>query len=130
MALHWGTTYVPLQVTVESSMAITLPEEDAQPYLGSYTFTWASNGNEASFDVTYEEGKLWAYLNPAPFPAIEHMILIEIADTWFTAGQTVDGELYDVTVDLVFEFNLEAGTATGFELRGPGDVLMATGTRD
>jgi hypothetical protein len=130
MALHWGTTTVPLAVTVESSLAITLPEEDAQPYLGSYTFTWSSNGNESSFDVTYEEGKLWAHLDPAPFPSIEHMILIEIADDWFTAGQTVDGKLYDVTVDLVFEFNLEEGAVTGFGLRGPGDVLMATGTRN
>jgi len=129
MALHWGDVYVPLEVGVEPSQPITLGEDKAQAYLGSYTLTWSSN-SEASLDVTFENDMLWGHLNPAPFPSIEHIILIEIADDWFNGGQTVDGKLFDVTVDLVFEFAVEDGVATGFELRGPGDVLMATAVRN
>lgn len=129
MALRWGNVYVPLQVGVEPSKDITLAEEKAQAYLGSYTLTWTSNA-EASLDVTFENDMLWGHLDPAPFPAIEHIILIEIAEDWFNGGQTVDGKLFDVTVDLVFEFAVEDGTATGFELRGPGDVLMGTAVKN
>jgi len=134
MAMHWATTYVPLAFTVESSREITFASEQAPRYVGSYSWVWASPDPDAeprtsAFDVFYEDGHLMAHLNPAPFEALERMILIEIADDWFILGSTLEGKLFDMITDVTLEFTVESGQAKSLELRGPTDGVMATGER-
>jgi hypothetical protein len=47
----------------------------------------------------------------------------------FAIAELHDGELFDVVVDLVLEFPLDEGKATGFEMRALGDELWATAER-
>ena len=131
MAMHWATTYVPLSFAVESSREITFAADKAPRYLGAYAWTWGSPDPDAeprvaAFDVFYEDGHLMATLDPAPFEALERIILIEVADDWFILGSTVDGKLFDMITDVTLEFAVESGT---LELRGPTDNVMATGVR-
>ena len=70
-----------------------------------------------------------ATLDPAPFEALERMILIDVADDWFIIGSTKDGKLFDMITDVTLEFAVESGAAGSLELRGPTDNVMATAIR-
>lgn len=134
IAMSWETTYVPLSFAVQSSREITFAEDKASRYLGSYSWKWASPDPDAepsmaAFDVFYENGHLMANLDPAPFEALERIILIDVADDWFILGSTKDGKLFDMITDVTLEFSVEDGQAGSLELRGPTDNVMATGQR-
>lgn len=131
LVTQWGDTYVPLTIAVEPSRPITLAQEVAQRYVGSYAITWDFPGeppSEAAYEVYYEDGMLQGRQQPAP-AWFRHMILIEIADDWFWPGLMEDGELFDVMSGLTLEFELEDGMANGFEVRWQDDELMATAVR-
>ncbi len=141
LATQWGTTYVPIEVTVESSRPITFAAEAAKAYLGTYRFAWATDQDEgesegeadgpreAEFEVYYENGSLKAKMNPAP-PWFRQMVLIEIADDWFNPGiMDEDGQLFDVMAGLTLEFNVESGHAKGLDLRWITDEVIGTAER-
>ena len=134
LATQWGTTYVPMEITVEPSRPITLAAETAEAYLGNYRFTWTPDPNdeesdipgpsEAEFEVYYENGSLMAKMNPGP-PWFRQLVLIEIADDWFNPGiLDEDGQLYDVMAGLTLEFNVDSGHAKGFDLRWITDDVI------
>jgi hypothetical protein len=139
LATQWGTTYVPIEVTVESSRPITFAEDAAKAYLGTYRFAWATDPDEeegeadgpreADFEVYYENGSLKAKMNPAP-PWFRQLVLIEIADDWFNPGiLDEDGQLFDLMVGLTLEFNVESGHAKGLDLRWITDEVIGTAER-
>ncbi len=127
LASQWGTTYVPMEVTVQPSRPITIAAETAEAYLGSYWLTWTQGGRrEAKFEVYYQDGSLMARMDPAP-PWLRQLVLIEIADDWFNPGiLDDDGQLYDVMAGLTLEFNGASGHGKGFDLRGVTDEVIAT----
>ena len=138
LATQWGTTYVPMKVTVQASRPTTLAAETAEAYLGSYWLTWMPNPDEgegegeadgreeAVFEVYYENGSLMARMDPGP-SWFRQMVLIQIADDWFNPGILGDdGQLYDVMAGLTLEFNVASGHTKGFDLRGVTDEVIAT----
>jgi hypothetical protein len=136
IATQWGTTYVSMDISVEPSRSMTLADDKAVRYVGSYAFTWApepgeedGDPSEAQFTVTYEDGFLMARLEPGP-PWFSEMVLIEIADDWFQPGVFEDGELYDVMTGLTFEFDPESDSASRFDLRWITDDVIATAERE
>ena len=155
IAMQWDTVYVPLRVAVTPSHPITLAANLAPRYLGRYEMRWiepegstASDGTDTThhadsaesegpggddgpvrLDVSYEKGSLWAKVDPAPFPGYDFMVLIPIKEDWFIAGWWKNGELYDVSDEMVMEFKLERGRATGFDMRMENDELVATAER-
>ena len=151
LAMQWDTVYVALRVQVTPSHPITIEANLAPRYLGRYEMRWVQPESEAPseadtsqhaetaesagpgsddgpirLDVSYEKGSLWARVDPAPFPGYDFMVLIPIKEDWFIAGWWKDGELYDVSDEMVMEFKLERGRATGFDMRMQNDELMAT----
>jgi hypothetical protein len=82
-----------------------------------------------TFEVFYDKGSLWARWDPAPFPGMDTLLLIKMADDWFFPAMMKDGQIYDAMDDFVFEFKRENGRATGFEVRIESDELVATATR-
>ncbi len=131
LQLNWGDTEVALDIGVPPSHDMTFSADSAAAYLGSYSLPWGPEDNRQETEITiyHEDGRLWARWDPSPLPNFDLMLFVWINDGWFNPGQWVDGSLQDVVVDVVFEFVVEDGKATGFELRGPGDRLLATGTR-
>lgn len=139
LATQWGTTYVPMEITVEPSRPITLAAETAEAFLGSYKFSWSPDPNEeetetdgpreAEFEVYYESGSLMAKMAPAP-PWFRQLVLIQIADDWFNPGiLDEDGQLYDVMTGLTLEFNVASGKAKGFDLRWITDEVIGAAER-
>ncbi len=140
LATQWGTTYVPMEITVEPSRPITLAAEAAEAYMGAYRLAWAIDPDEgegdgdgpreAKFEVYYEDGSLMARVDPGP-PWFRQLVLIEIADDWFNPGiLDEDGQLYDVMAGLTLEFNVESGHAKGFDLRWITDEVIASAERE
>jgi hypothetical protein len=140
LAMQWGTVYVPLQVSVDPSYAMGFPESKAGPFLGRYDYRWGmpgdSGGKPIAFIVTYEAGNLMGRWDPSPFgeeyPEWSRFALIPIkgGDNWFIpVFFDAKGQILEVTREMVLEFAVAGGRASGFEVRGEDDKVMGTGKR-
>ena len=132
LAMQWGTTAVPLDITVEPSYDLLMSPERAAPFLGDYTFGWNAGPDAKkpiSLYVTHENGSLMGRWVPSPFPEWDRFILIPIAPEWFVPGFLEKGKLYDVEKGMVFEFKTVGGKAGEFRVRSEDDQVMATGKR-
>jgi hypothetical protein len=151
LAMQWDTVYVPLRIKVESSYSLSVSPDVGRRIVGSYEMKWVSGppdgsaspadsapqvdstGGDASgsmkIDITYDKGTLWAHVDPPPFPGYNLMALLQVKDDWFIGGWWMNGELYDVSDEMVMEFKVEGGRASGFDLRMKNDKLAATAKR-
>jgi len=139
LQMAWADRAVTLDIGVQPSTPITLAADLAPRYVGEYSFQWASAGPDAPpgagppppsvWKATYTQNKLLVDWGPAPFPEWSHLVLIKIGDDWFYPGAMIDGELFDVASDLVIEFTIAGGKATGFEIRGENDDVIGRGVR-
>jgi DUF2911 family protein len=133
VAMQWGTIYVPLNVEVEPSYRLGFPAAEADRYVGSYAYRWKTPGDSGKVDgfiVTYENGMLMGRWDPVPYPEWARFALIRIKDDWFIPGFLDEkGVLFEVAKELIFEFNVTSGRASGLDVRGEDDNVMATATR-
>lgn len=150
LQMAWAGRSVPLAIVVPPSHPITLAAALAPRYTGAYEFRFApppapSPGDSApppgapddgpsmaeasAWTVMYRDGMLLSDWDPPIFPEWAHMVLIRIGDDWFNPGAMVDNEVFDVANDLVVEFEVKNGQATGFVVRGEDDQVMGSGTR-
>jgi len=139
LRMAWADREVSLAIGVQPSTPITLAADLASRYTGEYAFQWTSAGPDAPagapapppsvWKATYASNMLLVDWGPPPFPEWAHLVLIKIGDDWFYPGAMVDGELFDVANELVIEFAVKDGKATGFEVRGENDEIIGRGTR-
>ena len=149
LAMQWDKYYVPLTIKVESSFPMTVASEVASPIVGSYEMRWVPQPPDSSapadtaqhdesdgppdapmkLEITYDKGSLWGHVDPAPFPGFDTMVLLRLKDDWYIAGWWMHGELYDVSDDMIMEFRIENGRATGFDMRLKDDEVIATASR-
>ena len=131
LVMQWGTVAVPLRIKVQPSHAITLDADLARRYVGAYRLSMKTDSTEhvSDFTIYYEKGSLWAKWDPPLFPEWATLMLIRIADDWFINASLENGEIYDVSSDVVFEFKMDGDRVTGFEVRSTGDETVATATR-
>lgn len=133
--MHWADKAVRLGINVRPSRSIRLSREEAAPYVGTFAITATTpNGQRSSeppatFEVVYADTALMANWNPPPFPEGGRVYLVRIAPDWFVLGLLEKGVMYDIMTEFVFEFAREAGRAERFEVRAPGDRLMARAAR-
>jgi hypothetical protein len=64
-----------------------------------------------------------------PIPEMQEMWLVALGQGMFYLVAVNDGQPVDVMSGGVLEFTPLDGRTTKFEIRGPGDQLMATGWR-
>lgn len=140
LRMAWAGRSVSLNVTVPPSHPITVPADLGPRYAGTYRFAWVSRDTtEAQPDsaaakssvwtVAYTSGMLLTEWTPPPFEEWGHLVLIKIGDDSFNPGAMIDGKLFDVTNELVIEFTVKDGRATGFDVRAENDEVIGTGTR-
>jgi hypothetical protein len=129
LAMQWDKYYVPLTIKVESSFSMATPADMARPMVGSYEMRWTGDTNAMKVDVTYDRGSLWAHVNPAPFPGYDTMVLLRMKDDAYIPGWWINGELYDASDDMMMEFKIDNGKATGFDVRSKDDTVIASGSR-
>lgn len=144
LAMQWGTTRVPLEIEVEPSYRVAVSPAKARPLAGTYTFAWSPPPKDSSaapdsappdsvktfqFTLALRGDSLIGRWDPAPWPEAGEVILLPIQDNWFITGFLEKGELWEISRDFVFEFDVQRGRARRFEVRGEKDEVMATGTR-
>ena len=146
LAMQWGTTYVGLDIEVTPTHPVTVSAEQAAPFVGTYelrfvapadqlppdtTIMWEPLRNEpVSFTVTHEGGRLVARWKSPVSPRIFTILLVPLTKDWFLTGFLDQrGAVRDLEIEMVFEFARVEGKVSGFELRGLGDALLATGKR-
>ncbi|MEO7966497.1 MAG: DUF2911 domain-containing protein [Gemmatimonadaceae bacterium] len=129
----WGTMQVSLDATVQPSHPQTIARDAAQPYLGTYKWKWVDKD-------TTDAGKMTLYYDGAsirqrydPFPdwykRLQDQVMVRINDDWFIPSIVRDGKLWEMAADMVWEFKVQNGVATTFEIRDDKDNLMAIGER-
>lgn len=140
LQMAWAGKAVTLKFEVPIVPPPPIAEGVAARYTGNYTIQFGPNvtatpapavnaATPPGLVVSFANGKLagaWAH---PPFEVWKQLLFLNIADDWFHPAAVVDGAIYDEVTDLVFEFALANGRATGFEIRGPGDRIVGRGTR-
>jgi hypothetical protein len=138
LQMAWAGRAVSLQITVPPSHPMTLAADLAPRYTGSYAFHWVESDTTkadsappppTTWTVNYTNGRLLVDWVPPPFEEWAHLVLIRVADDWFYPGVLQKGELYDVSSDLIIEFTLKDGRATGFDIRVENDEVIGKGVR-
>jgi hypothetical protein len=140
LRMAWAGKSVTLQVRVPGVAVPAFPEALAGRYTGSYSIQFGpaaatgaapvpSAGEPPGLVVSYANGRLLGEWAHPPFEVWKHLAFLQIAEDWFHPAALVDGAIYDEVTDLVFEFAVTGGRATGFEIRGPGDKVVGRGTR-
>lgn len=131
LRMDWATTTVSFDIKVQPSHAVTIARSEVAGMLGRYSFAWAAPDTSKPLTMTlsHENGMLMARLDPAPDPMFGSFALIRIAEDWFVPAILQDGQVYDVISDWVIEFARAGGRVTGFEVRGEGDKVEASGKR-
>lgn len=132
----WADREVRLPIVVEPSLPPDVSAAEAAPYEGEWTVRWPSADaawDDTTLDTTMEirreDGVLVAHWDPIFWGSARLVWLIPVADGWFTPAIIRDGEIFDVFREYTFEFAIENGRATRFELRLPDDDVAVVGER-
>jgi Protein of unknown function (DUF2911) len=129
----WGPKRVMINAIVQPSHPIPIARADAEPYLGTYEWTWAESGPQPvlTFELYYADGMIRQRHTPFPdwYPLLQQQPMVRINDDWFIPAIVRDGKLYEMVSDMVFEFAVTGGKAMSFEIRDDRDHLLGTGKR-
>jgi hypothetical protein len=134
LAFQWAATRVAMEVGVQPSLTVTLPEADAAPYLGRYAYTEFDSGGKPTrtidLVVLYEDGTLKGEFVPED-GYMKRFALIRTAPDWFFPGlYDKDGKIYEIMrPDMSFEFTRAGGRAATLEVRYGGEFLAARAKR-
>lgn len=133
IAMNWEKVRIALDYTVQPSLTVELPEAEARPYVGSWTYTSTSGNDKGKvygFDITYEDRTLKAEWIPTD-PYMGRFALIRVGADMFTAGlYDKEGRIYEVLrPDMLVTFARSGGAPSTFEVRDEQDELWGTATR-
>jgi hypothetical protein len=131
LRLAWGRTVVDFEIGVEPSRPVTVAAAVAERYVGNYRLTPKPPLGEepVRFDIRYENDRLVANWESPPVPILEEIWLVPLGEGMFVPAELKDGEIFDIVMDLVFEFTPLEGRANRFELRALGDQLWGEAGR-
>jgi len=139
LVMAWGTTRVPLEIEVESTVGdLAITADAAAPYLGSWeqTFLSVPEGfappGPVEMEIRFDDRRLVAdtRLGPADSAQPVELLLMPRAEGIFGLGFLNDGTLVDAPPGLLFEFVFgDDGRAVEFELRDAEDAVVMEGTR-
>ncbi len=141
LRMAWAGRSVDLRVAVPPSHPLTLAQASAERFLGNYSLRWIPRDSAAAkpdsappppetWKLTYGKDMLlldWEVPEDEDSPY--HAVLIAIGEDTFYPGFFEDDGIFDAAPNLVTEFSLSSGRATGFVIRGKDDRVVAEGTR-
>ena len=126
LRLHWGTTMIPLHVTVQPTRLVELPAEERAAYLGKYRLVPQPEGPPAAVTLEVFEagGRLRARATPALPDHDAEFDLVSAGTGRFHPGWYREGKFFDVETDMAFIFAVDAGRAKSVEFRGLAENLV------
>ncbi len=133
LTMQWGRTRVDMNLDVTPSYALTMPQIDANPYVGTWEYAEidsAKTGPTHRFLIDYENETLKGRWH-SDSSYFKHFALVKIAPDWFAPGVYDEkGQVYEVyKPELVLEFTRENGRATSFLARDDQDKIVMKGKR-
>lgn len=131
LQLAWATTTVSFDIAVETSRTLEVPAATAQNYTGEWQVQPKGMLGTAPFTIEFtHDGKhLAGHWPGAPNPRLVRFWMVPMGAGIFAPAELEGNELFDIVTDLLFEFAPSNGTATSFQIRGPGDVDWGTARR-
>jgi len=136
LQMAWAGRSVRLHVTVPRSHPNTLAAVLAPRYVGEYSLQWIPRDTSAArpplenWTLSYTKEMLMLdWLVPDDDESPYHAIMVSIGDDAFYPGFIEEGDFYDEAPEMVAEFSVSDGRATGFVIRRKDDSIQAVGTR-
>ncbi len=130
LVMDWSDRKVPIEIKVPESRPSTVTAEGAAPFLGMYKMRGSRDTTRTShFRIYHADDRLQVDWDGPPWPELGHMWLIHVDENWFYPATVENGALFDVMNDIVLEFDVSEGKATGFVFRDQDDTVLGRGTR-
>jgi hypothetical protein len=133
LQFQWGTTALPMQVMVEPTRPIQLPDDERALYVGSYHMEmtpglgWPESG---TFEVIEEDGMLRGRMPFGIHPEDELTFdLIPAGEGLFNPRLYREGEEFGVEMGVNIDFALGMDVAESVRWYGPMGTTFATGDR-
>jgi len=121
LRMHWGTTYVTLEIGTDPFTWADPPAAERAGYVGTYAFDTrdptTGGPMRPTITVLEEDGRLVGRWGNAP------IALVPQGGGVFRIGFLRDGELFDVGDEMTLRILVENGVSTGAELRWEGEVF-------
>ena len=128
LRFRWDDTRIDLRVDVEPTFVAEVTPEEAGLIEGRYAMTMAGPpppGAPADavpprmeVDLRYDGSRLLGSMEGAPGGLPTEFALLPVAELVFNPGWMMDGEVFEVEVEMFFEFSMEDGAVQGFDVRG------------
>lgn len=121
LRVHWGPTFVPLEIETAEYTWEPLPPAERASYLGAYEFDThdpTTGGPLAlTIGVLEENGRIVGRWGRAP------IALVPAGPAEFRIGFLRNGALFDVADEMTLRVLVRDGVSTGAELRWEGEVF-------
>jgi hypothetical protein len=121
LRVHWGPTFVELDIETEPYSWDPLPPAERASYVGSYAFDTNDPTTTGPMRITVgvleENGRLVGRWGGNP------IALVPAGPAEFMIGFLRDGELFDVAGELTLRVLTENGVSTGAEFLWEGEVF-------
>ena len=129
LRMHWGTTFLPLRVTVTPSQPAPLAAAERGTYAGSYRVrsTDAADPDFGTIEVVESDGQLHARASRPLWGYDAAFDLVPFGGRKFRPSFYLDGKPWGMEADVVFAFRMDGRHASGFEMLGPYGKSIARG---
>lgn len=130
LRLDWGTTTVPVEVEVESSIALTVPAEEGRGLAGEWEFGTPDSDAGMPLVLRYEEASEQVLGEWTQGSEATPVILVRKAEGTYQLGFFIGDSLGSIIDIWFFEFfGVQDGRPTAFEVRDRSDALRFKGRR-
>jgi hypothetical protein len=126
LRMHWGTTFVPLKVSVEPSRPVTLSEADRKALVGAYVVRRGQTTD--TLEVLEADDKLRARVSRPMFGYDPVFDLVPVAPGRFRPGFYQGGKPFEVE-EFIFAFKTPRGGTPGVDMLGIEDRVLMHGDK-
>ncbi len=133
LRMQWGTTMIPMLVSVEPSRPAVVTSEDRKLYLGQWELTFPPSGSDPGGVDTVEivdvAGTLKLRGNPLDDTYDDEFDLVPIGGHQFHPSYFRKGQPFGMEPAETFVFTVERGRVLSLELLGPDGMAFGKGAR-
>lgn len=130
LRLDWGTTTVPVEVEVESSIVLTVPAEEGRALTGAWEFGTPDSEERMPLVLRYDQASEQLLGEWTQGTEATPVVLIRKAEGIYQLGYFIGDSLGSIIDIWFFEFlDVQDGRPTTFEVRDRSDALRFEGRR-
>jgi hypothetical protein len=123
LRMQWGTTAVPIRLSVEPTRLAVVPAGERATYVGDYAFK-RPNGTNNVAHVADEAGTLRVHQDGKIYGVYDYFDFVPDGPGRFKRALYLDGKMVEVESELTYVFDVSGGRVTGFSLLGPNNQVL------